>query len=165
MATRTSLCLYQQPVTLIFTRLTEWFGTVKLQSNPFIKNYCFIIVSFSSPHFSIYDIFHTKENTQKFQRKSHSLWKMFYKTTDQKSFIYLENYWKCYMYQITEWDDHSATFIYIQENTTQPGIWHPFKKCWWDIACSHVTVLFKVWTVVLSTCEWCLKSFFPYCIF
>ena len=36
----------------------------KLQSNPFIENKYLIIVVFSLPHFSIYDILYTKENTQ-----------------------------------------------------------------------------------------------------
>ena len=55
-ATRTSVCLYQQPVTWIFTRPGL--------SNPFIENYYLIIVVFSCTHFSIDDIFYTKENTQ-----------------------------------------------------------------------------------------------------
>ena len=48
MATRTNVCLYEQPVTWIF--------------NPFIENYYLIIVVFfSSPRFSIYDIFIQKK--------------------------------------------------------------------------------------------------------
>ena len=52
MATRTSVCLYQQPVTWIFT--------------PFIVNYYLSKDGFSRLHLSICDIFHTKENTRSF---------------------------------------------------------------------------------------------------
>ena len=58
MAICTSVCQYQQTVTWIFTR--------SRLSNPFNENYYLIIVVFSRPHFSIYDNFHTKENTQSF---------------------------------------------------------------------------------------------------
>ena len=51
-ATRT--CSYQHPVTWSFTR-SRLSDSAK--SNPFIKNYYLIIVAFSRPHFSIYDIF------------------------------------------------------------------------------------------------------------
>ena len=57
MAARTCVCLYQQPATTIFTQSSL---SNSAQSNPFIKNYL-IIVTFSRPHFSIYDIFYTKE--------------------------------------------------------------------------------------------------------
>ena len=48
----------------------ELFGTVKLQSNPFIENYILIIVVFSRPHFSICHIVIKKKT---FQRKGKSL--------------------------------------------------------------------------------------------
>ena len=62
MAPITCVCLYQKPVTWSFTRsrLSD-----SAQSNPFIQNYL-IIVAFSGPHFSIYDIFYTKESTLSF---------------------------------------------------------------------------------------------------
>ena len=44
----------------------EWF---RLQSNPFIENYYLIIVVFSCPHFSIYDIFYTLENIRSFNKR------------------------------------------------------------------------------------------------
>ena len=58
MAPRTCVSLYQQPLTWIFTRsrLSD-----SAQSNPFIRNYYLIIVAFSRPHFSIYDIFIQKK--------------------------------------------------------------------------------------------------------
>ena len=67
MATRTSVCLYQHPVTWIFTRsrLSESDYKV-IMSNPFIENYYLTIDVFSRPHFNINDIFHTKENTRSF---------------------------------------------------------------------------------------------------
>ena len=76
MSTHTSVSLYNQPVTWIFTRSRlssfefrdwEWFG---LQSNPFIEKYYLIIVVFSCPHFSIYDIFYTLENTRSFNERA-----------------------------------------------------------------------------------------------
>ena len=59
MSTRTSVCLYNQPVTWIFTR-----SIMSSLSDPFIEKYYLIIVVFSCPHFSIYDIFYTLENTR-----------------------------------------------------------------------------------------------------
>ena len=66
MAPSTCVCLYQQPVTWSFTwsRLSD-----SEQSNPFIRNYYLIIVAFSGPHFSIYDIFYTKESTLSFNER------------------------------------------------------------------------------------------------
>ena len=58
MAPSTCVCLYQQPVTWSLTRLRLSDST---QSNPFIKNYHLIIVAYSGPHFSIYDIFIQKK--------------------------------------------------------------------------------------------------------
>ena len=47
-------------------------SVIRLQSNPFIENYNLIIVVFLRPHFSIYDILYTKENTRSFNaRASH----------------------------------------------------------------------------------------------
>ena len=65
--THTHVCLYQQPVTWIFTRsrLSE-----SAQSNPFIKNYYLIIVAFSRPLFSIYDIILTRERTLSFNARA-----------------------------------------------------------------------------------------------
>ena len=61
MSTRTSVCLYKQPETWIFTR-----SILSSLSNPFIENYYLIIVVFSCPHFSIYDIFiHWKSFNEK----------------------------------------------------------------------------------------------------
>ena len=51
----------------------ECFGTVKLQSNPFNRKLLFNYSLFSSPHFSIYNIFLYKRKHTKFQRKGHSL--------------------------------------------------------------------------------------------
>ena len=64
MATRTCVCLYQQPMTWIFTRsrLSD-----SAQRNPFIKKYYLIVVAFSHPHFSI---FHTKESTLSFNGRA-----------------------------------------------------------------------------------------------
>ena len=45
----------------------EWFG---LLSNPFIEKYYLIVVVFSCPHFSIYDIFYTLENTRSFNERA-----------------------------------------------------------------------------------------------
>ena len=59
-------CLYKQLVTWIFTRLRL---NDSAQSDPFIKNYYLIIVTFSRPHFSIYDIFYTKESTLRFHAR------------------------------------------------------------------------------------------------
>ena len=56
MATRTYVCLYQQPVT--------WICTMSTLSDPYIENYYLIIVVFSRPHFIIYGIFFYKENTR-----------------------------------------------------------------------------------------------------
>ena len=58
MALSTCVCLYQQPVTWSFTRsrLSD-----SAQSNPFIKDYYLIIVAYSRPHFSIYNIFIQKK--------------------------------------------------------------------------------------------------------
>ena len=56
MSRRRSVCLYIQPVTWI--------------SNPFIEKYYLIIVVFSCPHFSIYDIFYTLENTRSFNARA-----------------------------------------------------------------------------------------------
>ena len=66
MSTRTSDCLYHQAVTWIFTRSR----LSRLLSNPFIENYYLILVVFSGPHFSIYDIFYTLENTQSFNERA-----------------------------------------------------------------------------------------------
>ena len=67
MASHTHVCLYQQPVTWIFTRsrLSE-----SAQSNPFIKNYYLIIVAFSRPLFSNYDIILTRERTLSFNARA-----------------------------------------------------------------------------------------------
>ena len=50
----THMCLFIPAVYDLNSRLSD-----SAQSNPFIKNYYLIIVAFSSPHFSIYDIFST----------------------------------------------------------------------------------------------------------
>ena len=68
MSTRTSVFLYNQPVTWIFTR--SRLNSFGLQSNPFIENYYLIIVVFSCPHFSIYDIFYKLENTRSFNERA-----------------------------------------------------------------------------------------------
>ena len=52
------VCLYQQPLTWIFTRSRLSDST---QSNPFIRNYYLIIVAFSRLHFSISLIFIQKK--------------------------------------------------------------------------------------------------------
>ena len=59
--------VYQQPVTLSFTRsrLSD-----SAQSHPFIKKYYLIIVAFSSTHFSIHDMFYTKEGTLSFNERA-----------------------------------------------------------------------------------------------
>ena len=71
MSTRTSVCLYNQPVTWIFTksRLSS-LSDSDYKNNPFIEKYYLIIVVFSYPHFSIYDIFYTLENTQSFNERA-----------------------------------------------------------------------------------------------
>ena len=61
------VCLYQQPLTWIFTKSRLSDST---QSNPFIRNYYLIIVAFSRLHFSIYNNINTKESTLSF--KGHS---------------------------------------------------------------------------------------------
>ena len=67
MAPITCVCLYQQPVTWSFTgsRLSD-----SAQSNPCIKNYYLIIFTLSGPHFSIYNIFHTKGSTLNFNERA-----------------------------------------------------------------------------------------------
>ena len=71
MSTRTSVFLYNQPVTWIFTRSRlSSLSDFGLQSNPFIENYYLIIVVFSCPHFSIYDIYYTLENTRSFSKRA-----------------------------------------------------------------------------------------------
>ena len=57
----------QQAVTWNFTRLRL---SDSAQSNPFIKNYHLIIVTFSRPHFSIYDIFYTIGSTLSFNARA-----------------------------------------------------------------------------------------------
>ena len=66
MSTRTSVCLYRL-VTWIFTR-----SRLSRLSDSDYKVIPSLKIIFSGPHFSIYDIFYTYENT-KFQRKDHSL--------------------------------------------------------------------------------------------
>ena len=71
MSTRTSVCLYNQPVTWIFTRSRlSSLSDSDYKSNPFIEKYYLVIVVFSCPHFSIYDIFHTLENTRSFNERA-----------------------------------------------------------------------------------------------
>ena len=71
MSTRTSVCLYNQSVTWIFTRLRlSSLSDSDYKNNPFIEKYYLIIVLFSCPHFSIYDIFYTLENTRSFNERA-----------------------------------------------------------------------------------------------
>ena len=67
MSTRTSVFLYNKAVTWIFTR--SRLSSLS-ESNPFSANYYLIIVVFSCPHFSIYDIFYTLENTRSFNKRA-----------------------------------------------------------------------------------------------
>ena len=76
MSTHTSVCLYQQPVTWIFTRS----GLSRLSDSddkviPSLKiirpiSSYLIKVVFSDPHFSIYDIFYTLENTRGYNARA-----------------------------------------------------------------------------------------------
>ena len=71
MSTRTCVCLYNQPVTWIFTksRLSS-LSDSDYKVTPSLKFFYLIIVVFSCPHFSIYDIFYTLENTRSFNEKA-----------------------------------------------------------------------------------------------
>ena len=71
MSTRTSVFSIQPARDLdIHYVEIEQFERLGLQSNPFIENYYLIIVVFSCPHFSIYDIFYTLENTRSFNKRA-----------------------------------------------------------------------------------------------
>ena len=62
LATRTCVCLYQQPVTWIFTRSILSDSVIRSKTSyPFIENYYLIIIVFSHPHFNIDDIFIQKK--------------------------------------------------------------------------------------------------------
>ena len=64
MSTRTNVFLYNQPVTWIFTRSRlSSLSDSDYKVIPSLKIYYLIIVVLSCPHFSIYDIFYTLENT------------------------------------------------------------------------------------------------------
>ena len=62
--THYNVCLYQQPVTWISTRLR--LGELNYKVIPSLRIIIKIIVLFSSQHFSICDFIYTKENTRSF---------------------------------------------------------------------------------------------------
>ena len=67
MSTHTSVFLYNQPVTWIFTRSRmSSLSDSDYKIIPSLK----IIVVFSCPHLSIYDIFYTLENTRIFNKRA-----------------------------------------------------------------------------------------------
>ena len=70
MSTRTSVFPYNQPVTWIFTM--SRLSSLSDSDNKVIPSlkYYLIIVVFSCPHFSIYDIFYTLENTRSFNERA-----------------------------------------------------------------------------------------------
>ena len=67
MSTRTSVYLYNQPVTWIFTR--SRLSSLSDSDYKVIPSYKIIVV-FSCPHFSIYHIFYTLENTRSFNKRA-----------------------------------------------------------------------------------------------
>ena len=70
-ATRTSVCLYQRPLTWIFIRSRlHRLSDSDYEVIPSLKLFYLIIVVFSGPHFSICDIFYTLENTQNFNARA-----------------------------------------------------------------------------------------------